>query len=170
MHRMGSCRGWILPVASSVPLAAIAMALILGPSPRKYLAELPAMSWPVPHTQVPGKALDALRRGPAGTERVLAESLTTGTPALSPGLRAAAVRLLAERGYRPGARVLEGLLENPGESPALKAQALRALNQLDRHRGARWATRALGQPGMLGEEAKAWVDPSAQLGVSTAFP
>lgn len=151
-------RSWILPLAALVPAAAIVFAVSMGPSPRKYLAQLP---------QEDGmgseQALSLLRQAPMGVEPVLIEALALGTPELSSDLRSASIALLGERGFRPAARVLEGLLQNPSEGPELKATALRSLVAIDQGLGTRWAMRYLGQPGPLGRQAQTLVGPSAKL-------
>ena len=137
-------RRWVLPVASTIPLLAIAFAFSLGPSPRKQLQVIYQAE------QVDSAKLSAVV---AANEPVI-EALAEDVQRPDSPHREAIIRFLGEKGYKPASPMLRRLVTTPTERAPIRTAALEALKVLD-PRGLKDLAQSLREEGgALGKAAR----------------
>ena len=144
MSMQSALRRWAIPVASLVPLAAIAFAFSLGPSPHRRVAD---------YLRSEAPASERLARlESAGPEAVWALAQRVVAPGLPH--RAEAITCLGQAGQPRVLWALERVLASDAESAEIRKTAFEAALAVDRRRGLALAEGLATRADALGEAAR----------------
>lgn len=137
---------WAIPIASALPVLAIAYAFSLGPSPRKTLQVFKTQ-------EVPEEALMAplLEADPEDMAPVVITEIQTKTMVR----RRYAIGYLGRIKSEQALPALETILRDSQEKDYFRADALKAIRKIDPTRAKQHAARYLKLPDALGQAARA---------------
>jgi hypothetical protein len=144
MTKPNTLRRWTIPLASLVPLAAIAFAFSLGPSPHRRVADYLRSDAPPAERQA---ALASA--GPEATWALAQRVVERDLPR-----RAEAIAYLGRVGGPRIVWALERVLASDAETPEMRKEALEAALSADRRRGLALAEDLAGREDALGEAAR----------------
>jgi len=160
MTSQNTLRRWAIPLASLVPLAAIAFAFSLGPSPHRRVADY-----------LRSDAPDAERRAAlesAGPEAVWALAQRVVERDLP--RRAEAIQFLGTAGEPRVLWALERVLNSDAESPEIRKTAFEAALAVDRRRGLALAEDLAAREDDLGEAARRALEVQERSSVARPGP